>query len=257
MRQLLIFIIGFFCTGNVYADCAGNGLWVFPKGNTIKQNTIFIIEGYANSQEIILQLNKKHDIYLKSGQQKIKLLVTETYVGQFHLTQAILKPEKELEIGLEYTMHVDNLPEFEKFGKYNNITEKYDLIKYKTLPENDHEKPNLSSKPKEISKGLIHFGCGPSIEVVFTNPAKDKSEIVIKTTVKNLKTKKETTYYIQPDGKKIVVGHGMCSGAFNFENGNNFEVEFSFMDASGNSTVWTGQRIKFTKPTKETDNHED
>ena len=54
-----------------------------------------------------------------------------------------------------------------------------------------------------------------------------------------------------------MVGHARCSGAFNFENGNNFEVEFSFMDASGNSTVWTGQRIKFTKPTKETDYHED
>ena len=49
----------------------------------------------------------------------------------------------------------------------------------------------------------------------------------------------------------------MCSGAFDFEeNSNNYEVEFSFMDASGNLTSWTGERIKFTKPTKET-NHND
>ena len=250
MKQLLTFIIGLFCTANVYADCAGNGLWVFPRGNNIKQNTIFVIDGFAESQKIILQLNKKHNIYLKNGQKKIKLLTTETYVGQFFITQAVLKPETELEVGLEYTMHIDNLPEFENFNKYNNKAHEYEPITYKVVAEKDFEKPQISSKPKELQKQLAHFGCGPSIHVVFSNPAKDKSDIIIKTTVKNLKTKKETTYYIEPDGEKIKIGHGMCSGAFNFEDGNNYEVEFSFMDASGNLTGWTGDRIKFTKPTK-------
>ncbi len=73
--------------------------------------------------------------------------------------------------------------------------------------------------------------------------------MLIKTTVKNLKTGKETTYYIQPEEGKINVGHDMCSGAFDFDDSENYEVGFSFMDASGNLTEWTGDRIKFTKPT--------
>ena len=253
MKKLLLIIIISFCTVNAYADCAGAGLWIFPGGKAIKQNSIFILDGYAESQNVILGLNKTYNIYLKSGEKKIKLMVTEIHVGQFYLTQAVLKPVTQLEAGLEYTMHIDNLPEYQKFDKYNSATQKYEPVTYKVIAEKDIEKPQLLSKPKELKKSLIYYGCGPSIHVVFDNPSKDKSEIVIRTTVKNLKTGKETTYYIQPDGDKIKVGHGMCSGAFDFDDSNNYEVEFSFMDASGNITNWAGERIKFTKPVKPTD----
>lgn len=258
MKQFLAIIIALFCTATIYADCAWSGFWVFPNGPTIKQNSIFVLNGYAQSQEVILELNKKHNIYLKSGNKKIQLLVTETYVGQFDLTQAILKPETELEPGLEYTMHIDDLPKYQRFHKYNNTTQKNEPITYKVLAESDNEKPQLEAQPKELRKTLAYYGCGPSTHVVFNNPAKDNSEIIVKTTVKNLKTQKETTYYIEPDVDIIKVGHGMCSGAFNFDsNNNNYEVEFSFMDASGNLTLWTGERIKFTKPTEMTDDFDE
>lgn len=257
MKQLLSILIGLFCTVTVYADCAGEGLWIFPSGQTIKQNSIFILDGYAESQKVILGLNKKHNIYLKSGNKKIKLIVAEICVGQFYLTQAVLKPETELEAGLEYTMYIDNLPEYERFNKYNKKTQKYEQVTYKVVAEIDNEKPQLTTKPKELKKTLVHYGCGPSIHVIFSSPIKDNSDVIVKTTLKNPKTGIETTYYIQPDGDKIKVGHGMCSGAFNFEDkGNNYEVEFSFMDASGNLTAWIGERIKFSKPTKET-NYDD
>ena len=257
MKQLLTILIGLFWTVSVYADCAGTGLWVFPSGQTIKQNSIFVLDGYAESQHVILGLNKKHNIYLKSGNKKIKLLVTEICVGQFYLTQAVLKPETELEAGLEYTIYIDSLPEYESFNKYNRTTQKYEPVTYKVVAEKDNEKPQISAMPKELKKTLVHYGCGPSIHVVFSNPAKDNSDIIVKTTVKNIKTGKETTYYIEPDGDKIKVGHGMCSGAFDFDDSNNYEIEFSFMDSSGNLTAWTGERIKFTKPTKQTDHNDE
>jgi hypothetical protein len=248
MKQLLTIILGFFFVATVHADCAGTGISVFPSGKSIQQNSIFVIDGYAESQHVILGLNKKYNIYLKSGNKKIKLLVSETCVGQFYLTQAMLKPETELEAGLDYTMIIDNLPEYEALKRYNHKTQKFESITYKVNAKKDLEKPKLSTKPKEIKKNLVHYGCGPSIHVVFSNPAKDDSEIMVKTTVKNMKTGKETSYYIVPDSDKIYVGHGMCSGAFVFDEGNNYELEFTFMDASGNFTSWTGDRIKFTKP---------
>jgi hypothetical protein len=252
-KGLLPFITVLFYSVSAYADCAGNALSIFPSGSTIKQNSIFVLEGYEHSQKVILGLNKEYPVYLKSGNQKIKLIITELNVGQFRLTQAVLKPETELEVGLEYRMYIDHLPEYESFNKYNTTTDKYEPVIYKVAADRDTEKPQLTTNPIEIDKSLVYYGCGPSIHVVFSNPAKDNSEIIVQTTVKDLKTRKETTYYIRPDGDKIKVGHGMCSGAFDFDDDSqNFEVEFSFMDASGNLTPWTGERIKFTKPKVQT-----
>lgn len=251
MKQVLVLIISLFCTASVYADCAVTGLWVFPNGPTIKQNSIFVLNGYADSQNIIRKLNKKHLVYLKAGEKKINLLVIEICVGQYYLTQALLKPETELEAGIEYTLHIDELPKYESLSRYNKRIGRDESVTYRVVAEKDGEKPKLLSKSKEIKKTLIQYGCGPSIHVVFSNPAKDKSDMLVKTTVKNLNTGRETTFYIEPDGDKIKVGHGMCSGAFNFDDGNEYEVEFSFMDASGNLTA-PGKRIRFTRPTVET-----
>ena len=248
MRHILTLILGILGTISVYADCSGSGLWVFPIESTIKQNSIFILDGYSESQEVILKLNKKHNIYLKNGDKKIKLIVTEICVGEFFLTQAVLKPETELDAGLEYIMIIDSLPTYQSFNRYNNVTKEYEPVKFKVLSEKDTVKPLIYSRPQVLTKSLQHFGCGPSIHVIFSNPTKEIPDIIVKTTVKNLKTGKETTYYIMPKGYTIEIGHGMCSGAFNFDKGNNYEVEFSFMDSCGNITNWSGERIKFTKP---------
>ena len=265
MKKLLILLILLFGTVYIHADCAGEGLSFFPSGQTINKNSIFIIDGYARSQRIILELNKKHKIYLKCGNKKIKLIVSEIFVGQFNLTQALLKPESELESRLDYTICIDDLPEYECLKRYNIINQKYEPVTYKVVDILDNSNPTLSEDPEEIEKTLIHYSCGPSKYVVFNNPAKDSSEIIIKTTVRNVKTGKKTIYFIEPYDGKILVGHGMCSGAFvfedekikvgqgmSFEPSNNFEVEFSFMDASGNLTSMNSDPIKFTRPTKET-----
>lgn len=251
MKNILTLLIGICLSFYSYSLCSYSGLSVFPNNKNIYQNSIFIVDGYAQSQEIILGLNKGYDIYLKSGSQKIKLLVTETLEGQFRLTQAVLKPERELTAGLEYTLCIDNLPEYETLNRYNYTSEKYELIKYLVIAGNDTEKPEITAIPKEVNKSLIYYGCGPSVHVVFSNTAKDSTEIIIKTTVKNLKTGKETIYYIEPEGESIEVGHGMCSGAFEFEDGIQYEVDFTFMDASGNQTPMGGESIKFTKPKNE------
>lgn len=252
MKKLISFIMCLFVSVSVYAICRSNMLSIFPSGQTIKQNSVFILDGYANSQDIILNLNTKHNIYLLSGNKKIKLIVSEIYVGQYRLTQAMLKPETELEAGLEYTMHIDSLPVRERFNRYNNVTKEYEPVTYKVIAGRDNEKPQLSQKPSVVNKTFVYFACGPSIHVVFSNPATDSSEIIVKTTVKNLKSGKETTYFIEPNGDKIEVGRGMCSGAFNFDDSNDYEVEFSFMDGCGNLKKWKGKRIKFSKPTKRT-----
>lgn len=242
---------------NLSAMCAWNGLSAFPSGKMISQNSIIVIEGYAASQEIVQELNKKYPVYLVSEKHKIKLTVKEILIGQFSLTQAVLIPETTLTIGLNYTLLIEELPEGESLDRWNSELEKREPVVYTVGLELDNKKPIFETCPKEIKKSLIHLGCGPSIHVVFDCNVIDSSEYLVKATVKNLKTGKENSYYLEPNQGTLKIGHGMCSGAFIFDEGDDYEIEFSIMDASGNFTAWTGDRIKFTKPTDtNTDNND-
>ncbi len=244
-RTALLLVFGTLLAHFAHADCSGGGFYVFPKGRNISPNSIFIIEGYANSQQTILGLGTLYQAYLVSGDTKIRLVVTEVCEGGYDLTQALLKPEALLQPGLNYTLVIDSVP---RLTRYNPGSKKYEAITYHVLQEKDTESPLVPSRPKEIRKSIEQFGCGPAVHVIFSNPATDESELLVKTTVLNLTTKAETIYYLQPEDGEILIGHDMCAGAFYLESGEEFEVEFSFMDASGNVTPWAGNRIRFTRP---------
>lgn len=248
--RYFILVIVFSSAYEVHSDCSNQGLEVFPKKNNINPNSIFIVEGYSSSQSIILGLNKSYPIYLINEKTKIKLLIIEICVGQFGLSQALLKPEVALEKGLEYTLQIDSLPTNEILLRYNRTTDREEKIKYKVVGENDKEKPNGLAKIQLIKKVMVNYGCGPAVYVIFNNPLKDNSDIIAKTTVKNLKTGNIVTYYLIPKGDVIKIGHGMCSGAFDFDDNTEYEVGFSFFDFCGNLSDYHSEKIKFTKPTQ-------
>jgi hypothetical protein len=104
MRKVWLTFMALCLAVALKADCAGTGLYVWPKGNMIKKNPVIMLEGYAESQHVILGLNKKHRVYLKNGENKIQLAVKETLVGDFYLTQALLMPSDTLEPGKEYEL---------------------------------------------------------------------------------------------------------------------------------------------------------
>lgn len=249
MKTILTIIISALSIANLYAMCASNGLYAFPSGKTIRQNSIIIIDGYATSQDVVKELNKKFPVYLVSGKHKINLTVKEILIGQFRLTQAVLIPETSLTAGLDYTLVIDRLPKDESFDRWNSELKKSEPIVYTVVQGLDNTRPIFNATPKEIKKSHFYYGCGPSIHVVFDCNVIDSSEYLVKATVKSLKSGIETSYYVKPDKGIVNIGHDMCAGAFNFDEGDNYEIEFSIMDASGNLTAWTGDRIKFTKPT--------
>jgi hypothetical protein len=257
MKTILIIFIAIISSTNIHAECASNSLSAFPSGKTIRQNSIIVVDGYGASQNVVKGLNKKYPVYLVNGKHKIKLTVKEILIGQFSLTQAVLIPENNLTVGLDYTLVIEKLPEYESLDRWNSELKKNEPIVYTVVQGLDTIKPIFSLTPKEIKKSLIYYGCGPSIHVVFNCNVIDSSEFLVKATVKNLKSGKETSYYVEPDKGVLNIGHGMCSGAFNFNDGDNYEIEFSIMDASGNLTTWTGDRIKFSKPTDTNSRNED
>lgn len=233
---------------NCLADCAGTGLSAFPYQGEINRNSLFVLDGYAESQHVINGLNNQFPVYLKSGKEQVPLKVLEIHVGQFYLTQAVLKPETPLIPGKKYQLVIDHLPDYERLGVYNLKTHDFDPVTYFVTDVTDTDAPVWLEKPQEKDKSLAHLGCGPSIHVNFKMNVQEQSEFLVKTTVTNKKTGMETTYYIGGGKEGLSIGHGMCSGAFDFDDSMEYEAKFQLMDASGNVSEETGW-VAFTKPT--------
>ncbi len=250
MKKIIPILILLLATIDGFSKCATSGLYFWPTRQTIHQNSIFVIEGYLTSQKIINGLGKAYKVFLKSGKQKIKLNVQEMLVGQYSLTQVILKPETALSVGQEYELIIENLGDLEnQVYKYNDSTRQREKIKWTVTSNSDTIPPIWTEKPIFKDASYMEAGCGPFVFANFAFSAFDNSEYLIKTTLKNKSTGIETTYYLKANDKIIAVGHGMCSGAFDFDSGDKFEVEFSLFDSSGNLTKWTGERIEFKRPT--------
>ncbi|SHG33271.1 hypothetical protein SAMN05443549_103289 [Flavobacterium fluvii] len=248
MKKVILISVMLLTAVNAFSKCAYTGLSFWPAGQTVNKNSIFVIDGQQLSQKIVSELGTVYPVYLKSDQQKIKLTVQEILVGQYGLTQAILKPETTLSPGQEYELIIENLENSERLVcKYNPAGER-EKIKWTVVNRLDNAAPAWTDSPKFKNSSFTVAGCGPIIFANFSFSASDKSEFLIKTTVKNISTGKETSYYLKAEENLIAVGHGMCSGAFNFKDGENFEVEFSLFDASGNLSKSKGEKIKFKQP---------
>ena len=128
---------------------------------------------------------------------------------------------------------------------------KWEQLIFKISNSVDNDIPILNATPTEQKKTLVYYGCGPASWVYFKISGQDKSELFVRASVKNKTTGLTTTYILEIENALVKVGHGMCSGAFHFDNANNFDVTFQLFDQSGNKSNLTNS-ISFTKPTVST-----
>ncbi len=256
MKLILTIILSLFLANHSYSMCSWSGVFVYPTTSSIKSNSWIILEGYASSQPMIDSLNKGYTVYLESGSTKIPLRVEHVYKGSFRLTQAILIPTKKLIIGKTYYLKIDNLNNTEKetLTKWNSDTRSHEPISWLITDEMDTYSPELLELPKLIDKEYIRYGCGPAIHTIFKILVKDKSDILVKTQLVDLTNGQETTYFLTLDDSGLLnVGHGMCSGAFNYRDKGKCKIRFCLFDSSGNSyNIWTNW-INFDSPNGELD----
>lgn len=247
IKKTILLLLCLFGCLNAWCDCMSEALYFWPSNKEIRENSLIVIDAYGESQEIMAQPNCK--AYLISGSEKIELKPIESCVGQFNLSQVILRPETNLTPGKEYELIVEGVGNVEHLlDRYNAKTKKWEKVTWKVISGKDEDVPAWTSLPIYKDDTYIEYGCGPAVAVNFSFGASDVSEYLIKAKVKDLKNKTELSYYLKPDKNIISIGHGMCSGEFYLEKGTNFEVEFSIMDASGNTITWNGDPLKFKKP---------
>ncbi len=249
MRTILLLFFLSSTIQYVSGFCTSRGISVFPSGKTIRPNTIFMVEGYSQSQEVIEKLGTTYPVYLINGKTKIRLNVKETLKGGYLITQAILIPERLPKKGVRYTFVIENLPKEEgKLTVWNKNLGKDEALTFEVIGNNDLTKPIFTAIPQKIDKKNVTYGCGPEVWVRFSCLVQDSSEVLIKATVKSLTTNDSASYYLDHGDSSLFIGHNMCSGAFLFNQGDQYQVTFMLIDASGNTTEWVGDPILFTRP---------
>lgn len=250
MRSLLAFALMFFCGTSVhaFASCTRPPLSVFPHHRNICSRPMFVLEGFARSQQVVAGLNKIYPVYLEGGGERVALRVTDIVVGRHDLTQAVLVPTAELVVGCDYDLVIDGLPDSVRHEQSDSTEHTWITATYTVVEGRDTVSPTITARPVVVGTSNELAGGSPSTWVRFSNTAHDESEIIVKTTVKSMQTGNVTIYYVEPRGATISVGRGGCGAAFTFSEGNVYEVEFIFMDSAGNVTPWTGARIAFNAP---------
>jgi hypothetical protein len=248
MKAIYTITIVFFLSCNLFAICDYDGISLWPKKKEISFNSLFIIQGYGDSQDLIKELGKKKKVYLRCGNDKIYLDVLKLNIGQMSLTQAILKPRTKLIAGNSYSMYIEgiNQNDYDNFIRNNTTWEVNNSV--------DTISPQWKSQPGYLNSNITPFGCGPAVGVRFSGEIVDRSDVWVYAKVKDLRENTTAEYYIIPDSLGLTIGHGMCSGAFYFLEKNYYEASFSLMDINGNFNTVETTPIKFIGPFMDGDN---
>jgi hypothetical protein len=231
VRRCLIMLLSILLSYTpAHAMCLGS-LTVYAASDTICAHTHFLVEGSYGQEGVILQLNKKHPIYLASATDTVPLDVLEILECQMSQIQALVKPSKAVQVGHTYRVVIEGV---QRVSVRNISTGKPPPGFYVQQPT-DTTAPILSSAIQYLKRTYQPFGCGPAEYIVFAIRAEDPNACLVKTTVTDLYTGQIHTAYVLPFNNQLRVGHGMCSGEFAFKKGHRYTVHFQVMDFCGNT----------------------
>ena len=194
MRNLFVFVLLTIGVKSAFAECSMGAMFFFPEQKEISLNSMFIIQGYAFSQETINSF-KDRVIYLESENgELVELNLQEILKGQMHLTQAIFCPVSELKPNTTYFLKYSEQTEDEGIDmmQYNNEKKEREKVCWKTTDKKSKATLNSNLKIEFEKTEVIHYGCGPEANAIFDIKNKLESEIWYITEVVDLETNSNT-----------------------------------------------------------------
>jgi len=230
MRALIILIISIFITSPSFGKC-GSAVVVYPEGIELDIQGKVIIEGfgYGDYFEVLKKLDSTYPIFVQSGEHKVRLIKEEVIKGQFWWCQAIFRLDEELIEGRVYELRVQNLS-LEHHKSFNlkkmHSNGKFGKIKWlATKVPNQNQSLDFSKLTLHESK-VILYGCGPSVQTTYMLPTANKNHNFVLTEIMEENTGKTFKYYLSLKENLLIVGHGMCSGAYKFKQDKSYKIRF-------------------------------
>ncbi|WP_053991602.1 hypothetical protein [Mangrovimonas sp. TPBH4] len=236
MQKHLIILLSLLMAQTAFAKCKGGGFQFFPSQKEISMSSMFIIEGYAKSQKQILEFKEQKVFLLSENGDLVELKLQKILEGQKDLTQALFIPEKQLSPNtIYYLKKPNNTGEDEFFTQWYPDTERTEKVHWITSEIKANAPLDINLNIAFENTEVKQLGCGPSVYAIFSLQLNSSSEIWFKTEVVNLTTHRTNTYYITNRNNKLLVGHGMCGGAFEFDRFSKYKVRFTPMNTDGTS----------------------
>jgi hypothetical protein len=189
---------------------------------------------------------RERAVYLVSESNELVLLtLQEILKGQMSLTQAIFKPVRELKPNTKYFLSYSNETkrEIAEMQLWNAESKQKEKVYWQTSEVKATELISPSLKIDYEKSEVIHYGCGPSSNAIFTVSNRDNLEVWYKTEVIEIATNKKTTFYLTEWENKLNVGHGMCSGGFIFKDVGKYKVRFTPINTDGESIKTTEWKL--------------
>lgn len=214
-----------------HADCADASWSVTPAaGTTLPSNGRITLEGYGGAQKFISTMASRNP-RLVAGEIVIPLTVVETHVGEFLVTQVVLKAKGALPEGTKLRLRFDH-PDDVHFRLPRDEAPEW------TITRADFTPPVWSGPPVIKPGRYAEFGCGPVIEAIVAVPVTGALQMRAR-----LSGPKPREYLLDVENGHVIVGHSMCSGPFRISG--DWTLELTALDAAGNALAAPGEPLRF------------
>ncbi len=242
MRAIVLFLLFSLVSKSAIADCAPFGMYFFPQTKEISLNSMFIIQGYAMSQETVRSLEHR-TVYLESSSGEIvELVLQDLLIGQMELTQAIYRVSKELQPNTTYYLRYSDQSVRESRYMHLRRNKQNVPVSWTTTNRKYEAKLHTDLNLSFDDTSVTFYGCGPEANALFDIKNTSNKEVWYKTELWDLASNTKRIFYLKSGKGQLFVGHGMCSGAFTFSKTGNYKVRFTPMNTDGKTlptTEWT------------------
>lgn len=223
---------------SAWADCSSWGWSVFPApGSTVPSNARFVVQAFDEAQPVLASIVTRHPRLVTQDGASFPLKVLEINVGEFRLTQAVLQAKGALTEGTRYTLRFDQPEGPERFALSRDASPSW------TVGPADVEPPVWVTSPGAQAGRYVQYGCGPVIEARVAVALADGDPVQFRARVSR-PDGGVREFLLTPDRGDVVIGHGMCSGAFRVSTGE-WTLTLSAVDLAGNVTPAPGTPLHF------------
>jgi hypothetical protein len=200
-----------------------------------------VVRGYGTNQKAVERLAGNTYSFV-SSRETVDAKVVDVLKGERRLSYAVLRAAGNLKPGDRYTLAV-TFP-----GDKASSTPRKKTWQW-TIAEPDTTAPQFADQTRLGKSVYTRYGCGPAayVEAHAVLVDSDESRVTYLARAEKHDDPEDVqrAYVTARAGQPLRIGHGMCSGPFRLEPGEDYEVTIWAVDRAGNrSEPWSFDRVR-------------
>ena len=213
-----------------FAKCGGGGLSTWPaSGGEIGPSAQIVVVGTGSASDQVADLGARADLALVSGADRIPLEIEAILAGSFRTTQAVLRPIAAPDPGRRWTLEGAGIE-----------------AHFAAVAHDPPHPPAWRGAPQVLSTSRVEYGCGPAVRVNLS--ARVEHAVQVEATVWAAGTDDRAIARLLIEDGAVTIGHGMCAGAFELEQGRSYFADLVAVDAAGRRVRADDSPIPFEAP---------